>query len=68
MTRTLTIEVPEGEVKFLTQVLNKLGVKVSESYNPEFVKKVKKARNNVKDGEYITIKDTKNIWESILSE
>jgi len=68
MTRTLTINVPEGEVEFLTRVLNKLGVNVEESYDPEFVKKVKKARSNARNGEYVTIKDTKNIWESILSE
>lgn len=68
MTRTLTINVPEGEVEFLTRVLNKLGVEVEESYDPAFVKKVKKARISATNGEYIAIKDTKNIWESILSE
>ncbi len=68
MTRTLTINVPEGEVEFLTRVLNKLGVEVEESYDPEFVKKIKKARTNVRSGKYTTIRDTKSIWESILSE
>lgn len=51
MTRTLTINVPEGEVEFLTRVLNKLGVKVEESYDPEFVKKIRKAEQEVSEGQ-----------------
>ena len=51
MTRTLTINVPEGEVEFLTRVLTKLGIKVEESYDPEFVKKVKKAEQEVSKGQ-----------------
>lgn len=36
--------------------------------NDAFLEKINKARENYKKGEYITIKDTSNIWESILSE
>ena len=35
-------------------------------YNPAFVAEVKKRENNIKKGEIVTIKDPKNIWESIL--
>jgi hypothetical protein len=37
-------------------------------YSPAFVAKIEKAKESYRNGEYITIKDTKNIWESILSE
>ena len=35
-------------------------------YNPVFVAEVKKRESNIKKGETVTIKDPKNIWESIL--
>ena len=47
MPRTLTINVPEREVEFLTRVLNKPGVKVEESYGSEFLKKIKKAETEM---------------------
>ena len=37
-------------------------------YDPSFVKKIADARNNYSKGEFVTVTDPDNIWESILSE
>jgi hypothetical protein len=49
------------EISFFTEEQN-------QTYNKEFVKKIEKRRESYKKGEYITVKNINNIWESILSE
>jgi PHD/YefM family antitoxin component YafN of YafNO toxin-antitoxin module len=39
-----------------------------KGYDPEFVKKIVEARGSYAKGEYITVENPDNIWESILSE
>jgi hypothetical protein len=34
-------------------------------YSPEFVEKIRKAEENVSAGNFIHVKDVKNLWESI---
>lgn len=48
--------------------LEKQRGELKEIESKSFSEKIKKAEENYKNGEYTTIKDTKNIWESILSE
>ncbi len=35
-------------------------------YNPAFVAEIKQREENIEKGETVTVKDPKNIWESIL--
>lgn len=35
-------------------------------YNPDFVAKILKAEKEISKGNFVKIKDPKNIWESIL--
>jgi hypothetical protein len=35
-------------------------------YNENFVAEIKQREKNIKKGDFTTIKDPKNIWESIL--
>ena len=37
-----------------------------EGYNPEFVKKILERKKEVDDGNYVRIRDAKNIWQDIL--
>jgi hypothetical protein len=64
---TIIIDEKTKEAKALLEYLAKLKyVKIQTDkspYDPVFVKKVKEAE---KRGNYITIKDAKNVWESIL--
>jgi hypothetical protein len=53
---------------FLTTQKIKFERKQASPYNEAFVAKIKKAEANVEKGEYITIENPDNIWNSILSE
>lgn len=35
-------------------------------YDPNFVSEINKREKNIKQGDFITIKDPKNVWESLL--
>jgi len=35
-------------------------------YNPEFVKKILKAKENIKEGQFTLITNAKDIWKDIL--
>ena len=52
--------------KHKAYVLVSLGDKDRLSANPELIKVVRQAESELKRGESITIKNPKNIWESIL--
>lgn len=69
MQAIITYPEKKEDIQALKAFLKALKIKFKEeTYNPEFVEKINRANNNYKKGEYITIKDEKNIWESILSE
>jgi len=65
---TITIQIPQEETKLFKAILKKFNAKVINEETDEFVQKIKKAKESYKNGSYITIKDSDNIWESILSE
>jgi hypothetical protein len=71
--QTLVIETEGKKFDALLAVLKALDISFVQhesqaGYSQDFAKKIEKAKKNYKNGEYITIKDTNNIWESILSE
>ena len=69
MQAIITYPEKKEEIKALTAFLKALKIKfeyTEEKTNPDFISKIEKAKKNYDKGEYITIKDSKNIWESIL--
>jgi hypothetical protein len=36
-----------------------------DTYNPEFVAKIKESERQIKEGNFITLDPTKSIWENI---
>jgi uncharacterized protein YajQ (UPF0234 family) len=74
MQAIITFPEKKEDIQALEAVLKALKIKFeyrdrkTEIESKSFSEKIKKAEENYKNGEYITIKDTKNIWESILSE
>lgn len=65
---TITIQIPQEETKLFKAITKKFNTKVINEETNEFVQKIKKAKESYNNGNYITIKDSDNIWESILSE
>ena len=62
---TLTINIPEKKTTLVKQLLKELGVTIEEtsenSYNADFVAKVKKSQAE-KDGKIVS---SENLWQSI---
>jgi PHD/YefM family antitoxin component YafN of YafNO toxin-antitoxin module len=52
--------------KYKAYVLTPVGDTDKLSENPQLIKVVRQAESELKRGESITIKNPKNIWESIL--
>ena len=65
---TITIQIPQEETKLFKAILKKFNAKVVNEEPDEFVQKIKKARSSYQNGNFVTIKNPDNIWESILSE
>jgi hypothetical protein len=65
---TITIQIPQEETKLFKAILKKFNATVVNEETDEFVQKIKKGKESYKNGNYITIKNPDNIWESILSE
>jgi hypothetical protein len=57
----------EAAIEAVLKALNVSFKKEEESpYNSEFVSKITERMANAKNGNVVSIKDPKNIWESIL--
>lgn len=65
---TITIQIPQEETKLFKAILKKFNAKVVNEETDEFIQKIKQGKESYKNGNYITIKNPDNIWESILSE
>ena len=70
MEAIITYPKKNSDIKALKAFLKALDIEFEHevSYKPSFVSKIKKAKKDYQNGEYITIKDSKNVWESILSD
>ena len=64
----LTIQIPDKKATLVKQLLKELGAKIMDEksekspYNPEFVAKIKKADEEIKQGQTKTI-SVKDLWK-----
>ena len=64
----LTIQIPDKKATLVKQLLKEMGVKIMDEksekspYNPEFVAKIKKADEEIKQGQTKTI-SVKDLWK-----
>ena len=60
------------DINALKAFLKALKIKFEDrevsNYDIDFISKIKNREESLNKGEFITVKDTDNIWESILSE
>ena len=70
MQAIITYPEKKEEIKALKAFLKALKIKFEykETVSDAFAQKIDDSKKQAENGEYITIKDSKNIWESILSE
>lgn len=70
MQAIITYPEKKEEIQALKAFLKALKIKFEykETVNDDFAQKIEESQKQAANGEYITIKDTKNIWQSILSE
>jgi hypothetical protein len=70
---TLIIKAEGKKFNALVAFLNELDIsfqskETENAADKAFIKKIKESQKQAKNGEYITMKDTENVWESILSK
>lgn len=70
MQAIITYPEKKEEIKALKAFLKALKIKFEykETVSDAFAQKIDDSKKQAENGEYITIKDSKNIWKSILSE
>lgn len=70
MQAIITYPEKKEEIKALKAFLKALKIKFEykETVSDAFAQKIDDSKKQAENGEYITIKDSKNIWESILSK